>query len=235
MSRLLGGAAGRLLLARSQLVATLGPLTAFAVLLGGGLLVVTAVSAFFGLGVALLEHPVDWWAFRLAGRVRDPGQAHVMDVVTRMGDIPETRIAGAVAAVLLAFVSRGRRWAPGVLILCVIVVEKYQQTLLATIVDRGHPPTTLGTYPSGGCARLLAVYGAIIVAATEVTRAGRRTRAVVWTLLGVAAFAEGYSRWFLRKHWLTDVLGGWFYGGLLLVVVAFAGRALVRRDEPPTE
>jgi membrane-associated phospholipid phosphatase len=42
---------------------------------------------------------------------------------------------------------------------------------------------------------------------------------------------EGYSRWYLNKHWVTDVLGGWFYGGLLLAVAVFAGRALTLRNE----
>jgi membrane-associated phospholipid phosphatase len=118
-----------------------------------------------------------------------------------------------------------------VLILSVLLVEKYQQSMLATIVDRGHPPTTLGTYPSGGCARLISIYGVILFLVLELTRAGRRTRTLTWTLLWTAAFIEGYSRWYLNKHWVTDVLGGWFYGGLLLAVAVFAGRALVGRRE----
>jgi membrane-associated phospholipid phosphatase len=221
----------RLRLARGRLAASLGPLGAFVMLLGGGVLVVTAVSVISGFGVAMLEHPVDWWAFHLADRLRDGGWARLMNVVTQMGDLPETRTAGVLFAVLLAFVARRRRWAPAVLILSVITVEKYQQTLIGTIVHRGHPPTTLGTYPSGGCARLISVYGAIIFLILELARAGRRTRAVAWTLLYAAAFAEGYSRWYLNKHWLTDVLGGWFYGGLLLAVAVFAGRALISRDD----
>jgi membrane-associated phospholipid phosphatase len=63
----------------------------------------------------------------------------------------------------------------------------------------------------------------------ELTRAGRRTRILTWTVLWAAAFVEGYSRWYLNKHWITDVLGGWFYGGLLLAVVVFAGRAMTFR------
>jgi membrane-associated phospholipid phosphatase len=140
-----------------------------------------------------------------------------------------------VFSVLLAFVAGRRRWwAPGILILSVILVEKYQQSMLATIVDRGHPPTTLGTYPSGGCARLISVYGVILFAILELARAGRRTRVLTWTVLAAAAFMEGYSRWYLNKHWLTDVLGGWLYGGLLLVVAVFAGRALLRRGTATT-
>jgi membrane-associated phospholipid phosphatase len=224
--------ADRLRLARTQLTESVGPIGAFLFLLGGGVLVVSAVAAVFGFGLAALEHPVDWWAFHLSDRLRWHGWARVMNVVTQTGNLPETRTAGVVFSVLLAFVAGRRRWwAPGVLILSVLLVEKYQQSMLATIVDRGHPPTTLGTYPSGGCARLISIYGVILLLVLELTRAGRRTRTVTWTLLWTAAFIEGYSRWYLNKHWVTDVLGGWFYGGLLLAVAVFAGRALVGRRE----
>lgn len=224
----------RLRLARTQLTESVGPIGAFVFLFGGGVLVVSAVTALFGFGVAALEHPVDWWAFHLSDRLRWHGWARVMAVVTQTGNLPETRTAGVVFSVLLAFVAGRRRWwAPGVLILSVILVEKYQQSMLATIVDRGHPPTTLGTYPSGGCARLISIYGVILFLILELTRAGRRTRLLTWTVLYAAAFMEGYSRWYLNKHWITDVLGGWFYGGLLLAVAVFAGRALtLRREEP---
>jgi membrane-associated phospholipid phosphatase len=225
----------RLRLARTQLTESVGPVGAFLCLLGGGVLVVSAVAALFGFGVAALEHPVDWWAFHLSDRLRAHGWARIMNVVTQTGNLTETRIAAAVFSVLLAFLAGRRRWwAPALLLVGVVLVEKYQQSMLATIVDRGHPPTTLGTYPSGGCARLISVYGAILFIILELTRAGRRVRALTWSLLWTAAFLEGYSRWYLNKHWVTDVLGGWFYGGLLLAVAVFAGRALLHRNDANT-
>ena len=223
---------GRLRLARLQLIGTLGPLGAFVMFLGAGVLVITPVAAASGFGAAALEHPVDWWAFHLADRLHSPGWARAMNVVTRMGDLDETRITAAVAAVVLAFVTR-RRWAPAVAIGSVVVVEKYQQSLLAAIVDRGHPPTTLGTYPSGGCARLISIYGVILFLVLERLRIGRPARAAAWTLLAAAAFAEGYSRWYLNKHWITDVLGGWFYGVLLLAIAVFAARTLTGSGQDP--
>jgi len=229
------GPADRLRLARSQLTESVGPVGAFVFLLGGGVIVVSAIGAVFGFGVAALEQSVDWWAFHLSDRLRVDAWARIMNVVTQTGNLPQTRTAGVVFSVVLAFVSGRRRWwAPALLIFSVIVVEKYQQTMLATIVDRGHPPTTLGTYPSGGCARLISIYGVILYLVLELTRAGRRTRISTWTVLCVAAFMEGYSRWYLNKHWVTDVLGGWFYGGLLLAVAVFAGRALTSRVEART-
>ena len=166
----------RLRLARGQLGESLGPLGAFVMLLGGCLLVVTVSAVVLGFAVALLEHPLDWWAFHQSDRMRDDGWAGIMRVITRMGNLPATRVTGLVASFLLAFAARGRRWAPALIILGVIVVEKYQQSMIGTIVDRGHPPTTLGTFPSGDCARLIGIYGAVIFVTLELARAGRRTR-----------------------------------------------------------
>src|SRR6185312_8722325 len=58
--------ADRLRLARTQLTESVGPIGAFLFLLGGGVLVVSAVAAVFGFGLAAIEHPVDWWAFHLS-------------------------------------------------------------------------------------------------------------------------------------------------------------------------
>ena len=38
-------------------------------------------------------------------------------------------------------------------------MEKYGGIIIKKVVNRGHPPTTHGTWVSGGCARLLIVSG----------------------------------------------------------------------------
>jgi membrane-associated phospholipid phosphatase len=45
------------------------------------------------------------------------------------------------------------------------------------------------------------------------------------------ATIEGYSRLYLLKHWLTDVLGGYVFGLSLLAVFVYAGRALLDVDD----
>jgi membrane-associated phospholipid phosphatase len=50
-------------------------------------------------------------------------------------------------------------------------------------------------------------------------------------LLAAMVTLEGYTRVYLLKHWLTDALGGYVYGGLMLTVFVYAGRALLD-DEP---
>ncbi len=88
------------------------------------------------------------------------------------------------------------------------------------------PPTALsigppGTFPSGGSARVVLVCGMVawMLARHSV---GWRLAVGGWTVAALLAFAEGYSRLYLGRHWVVDVLGGWVFGALLLVVLLAA-------------
>ncbi|MFB4311114.1 hypothetical protein [Actinomadura sp. GTD37] len=224
-------ATARLRTARTQLDGTLGPVGSFAVFLGAGTFVVTAVCLPLGELCQRLLKSHDVPMFKLAQRTVRPGAwTDVMKVLTQSGNVWPTRyvgLAGAIALTLLALRKGRRVWVPALLIGSVVLVERFQQTALGALVDRGHPPTTLGTYPSGGCARLISIYGAIVLITLSYLRAGPRVRAAVWGVFAAFAFWEGYTRWYLSKHWITDVYGGWIYGYLLLAVVVFAGRSLL--------
>ena len=54
----------------------------------------------------------------------------------------------------------------------------------------------------------------------------RAWRAGLFTGLALAAVVEGYTRWYLAKHWLTDAVGAIVFGYLLLAVAAAAAAAL---------
>jgi len=66
--------------------------------------------------------------------------------------------------------------------------------------------------------------------------AGERTVPIELAFAGVLGVANGPSRLFLGKHWVTDILGAWLLGSawLLLVWAAFLLWLAPRRDgEPP--
>ncbi|MCU1616359.1 MAG: putative lipid phosphate phosphatase YodM [Frankiales bacterium] len=217
----------RLRATRTDSVARLGPIGAFTLFLGAGVFLTAAAGIALGEALSRLEGVVDRPTFHWVERVQDHDLAQLVETIGRMGNLPQTRGAGALAAIGLVLLARGRRWVPPLLIGSVIIVQKYAQTGLAKIVDRGHPPTTLGTYPSGGCARTVVIYGTIMFLLLFYARAGRRWQGAGWALIAMLAFIEGYTRTYLNKHWVTDVLGGWAFGLMLLVVVVFAGRALL--------
>jgi membrane-associated phospholipid phosphatase len=149
---------------------------------------------------------------------------HFNSVATNMGNRPVIKILVPAAAVILAVLwARRGFWIPLIIVPLSYVFEKFGQTVLADVVAR--PATTFpdfGTYPSGGCARLIVIYGVIwYLVVLTFPRMSRRVRVLGFTAIAVLAFIEGYTRIYLIKHWGLDVVGGWLYGTLLLL--AFIG------------
>ena len=147
-----------------------------------------------------------WWWF-----LTDIGS---VDVTQRLAGL-----AAVVFAVLFAL-QRRRWWAPPALLAAGFVSEKLVQEWIKVIVDRGHPPTTLGTWPSGGCARVLIVYGLIMFLALRYFRV-RSTRVWVagWSLVALAETVQAYARTYNLEHWVTDVVGGAVFGVMLLLMM----------------
>lgn len=207
-----------------SLVDQLGRVGAFAaaVLLGGGAMtfVLWVLGEFFQAIEPYVDHPVfDWFA---AGR--NATWDSIWLVLTNVGGLKQTQTITVVAAVLLAVLWRRRRWWVPLLVLPVgYLLEKNVQELLKLVVDRGHPPTTLGSYPSGGCARVIVVYGLVVVLALRWTE----TRSRRWWAAGAALVAlletvQAYARMYNQEHWLTDVIGGFVFGLLLLATMTGA-------------
>lgn len=161
---------------------------------------------------------------------------HVNSVLTNMGNRPVIKIVVPVAAVILAALwARRGFWIPLIVVPMSYVFEKFGQTVLGAVVARQPTPLLrdFGTYPSGGCARLIVIYGTIWYLVTLTFPAmGRFWRVAGFTAVAILAFVEGYTRVFLIKHWGLDVVGGWLYGGLLLLAVIGAASCFkIRVDE----
>lgn len=218
---------GRLRTAHDHLVDDLGRGGAAFVIYSTGLAVTGVICWLLGKLAAALQHAVDWPVFHSARAGRVDWLVRINDVLTLMGNRLEIKIVALAAGVLLALWYRRRWWVPVVALFVVFSVEHYLQQFLGLTVHRGHPPTSLGTWPSGGCARLISVYGLIVwLYLRNRLYGGRRSAALLWGLLAVAAWLEGYSRQILLKHWTTDIVGGWMFGVLLLAASAAALAAL---------
>jgi len=146
--------------------------------------------------------------------------------LTRTGNWPETFVFSGLGAIALAFVARHRRWLPLLLIATSVLVEWCVQGVTKDLLNASHPPTASGTYPSGGTARVIVVYGFIVYLYLQLrARHGWRSTVAWWTLIALLAFLEGYSRIYLGYHWAFDVPGGVLVGVLLLTILIAAARA----------
>ena len=206
------------------------PMAALVYFAGAG--VILALCWPLGLLAHGLEGAVDWPIFHWTEHRQIQAWSDIWLKLTNIGKPRLTQGVDAIAAVFFAVVWARRRrawWAPLVLFASAYALEKYCQIILQTVVDRGHPPTTLGTFPSGGCARVLIVYGLVTFMTVEwrwpeSRRAWRIGMVVVAFLWSIQAYARLYN----LEHWFTDVVGGTVFGLLGLLVMLGCARVLAR-------
>lgn len=208
-----------------------GAVAVLLALAAAAVIIVWPVGRFFRRFRPQIDGPILRWTMR---HVNTTGTWHHINfVVTHMGNRRQIQFCAVVAAVIFAalWVRRGW-WIPPVILATAIVFEKFGQAALAKVVDR--PPIPLpgfGTYPSGGCARMVVLWGTImyLVVLTWPT-ISRPWRVAGFSVVALLAFIEGYTRLYLIKHWSMDVVGGWLFGTLLLLALIGAASCFKPRS-----
>ena len=197
---------------------------------------VLAALAFGGLawdvvghhGLALADPHVTAWAVAH----RTGWLTSVFRVVTWLASIVVIIPVALVVAVFFAW--RRRRWGPLVLLTAAIAGAAASYTLIKAAVGRPRPPPAIwighfsgAAFPSGHATQSVACYATLAF----ILGAGRSAWAK--TALGSAAvliaLIVGASRIYLGAHWLTDVLGGYALGTLLVAVIVIVALTLSRR------
>lgn len=201
-------AAARLRGAAAPLVYVVGMLVTVALVLALGLLAKAIQSS--------LDQPIHVWVH---DRVQGGAFTKLNGKLTLMGDNTIVELVIMVSVIVLGAAYRRRWWLPAVVIIGSFYVEKYAQKFVGHVVHRRPQPPGFGTFPSGGVARILAVYGAIILMVIVLQpRLSRAWRCGLWTGCITAATVEAFTRVYLSKHWFTDTVGGLALGGLQLLV-----------------
>jgi membrane-associated phospholipid phosphatase len=205
--------------------------TAAVVVLAGGAVTIV-VGWVLGRVAHSLETAVDWPIFRWFASRQVDEWSRIWLVITNMGAPRVTQGLAALGALVLAFLwyRRGLRWWVPLLVLPVgYAMEKYGQIILKLVVDRGHPPTTHGTWPSGGCARVFIVYGLIAVLFLMWRHpVGPRAWVAGASVVSFCVTVQAYARMYNQEHWFTDVAGGVVFGAMLLVTMTGAAFTLDR-------
>lgn len=220
-------------------VAQVGRLTTalVVVLAGGGLMV--AVLWITGWPIKLTESAVDvpiyeWW---VSSTAEAPAWwSRTWLTLTNIGGLTQTQTLTVVFAVVIAVLWRRKRWWIPLVVLPVgYVLEKTLQDLLKLVVDRGHPPTTLGSFPSGGCARVVLIYGLIVFLLLWGWKPrDRRIWVAGGAFVALCATVQAYARTFNLEHWITDVVAGLVFG-LMLLATMVAAVLVLDRERPQRE
>lgn len=198
--------------ARSSIVGLLLILTA-------GAIVVYALSILLGMLVVHAGPSIDKPIYTWIVHHRVHLWTSVMDRVTKVGDTWTTWGAATAAAVCLAAFYRMSKWLPPVSLGAAIVLDHYLVLALRHTFERiGPPDSPQGTFPSGGCDRIVLIYG--LIAYLIWRELSGNTRMAIWAagVVGALGFSEAYSRGYLTLHWFTDILSGLVYGVLILAV-----------------
>lgn len=204
--------------ARFGAVAVAGALAVFGLMCALGLIVVH-----HGLAV---DRPIFDWMTKHQVHVL----AAVMKRLTKIGDTWTTWGAALAGAACLAVTWRQRKWLPPVVLTAAIVIDHFTTLALRHVFHRIGPPTSpLGTYPSGGCDRVILFYGLIAYLLWREFSGQRRTAITVAATVAALGFSEAYSRVYLSLHWFTDALSGLLYGSMLLVIFIAAVHFVVGR------
>jgi membrane-associated phospholipid phosphatase len=197
---------------------------------------VLAALAFGGLawdvvghhGLALNDpHVTAWVVAHRTGWLTD-----IFRVVTWLASIVVIIPVALIVAVFFAW--RQHQWGPLVLMTAAIAGAAASYTLIKALVGRPRPPPAIwighfsgAAFPSGHATQSVACYATLAL----ILGVGRsaRAKAALWAAAVLIALIVGASRIYLGAHWLTDVLGGFALGALLVAVIAIVRLTLGRR------
>lgn len=164
--------------------------------------------------------------------------AALMKRLTKIGDTWTCWGAAFAAAGCLAATWRSKKWLPPSVLAGLIVIDHFTTLALRHVFHRLGPPTSpLGTYPSGGCDRVIVFYGLIAYLLWREFSGRRSTAIAVGGGVAALGFNEAFSRVYLSLHWTTDAVSGLLYGTLLLAVFITAVHLVagppIRPSSPP--
>lgn len=192
------------------------------------LLLLAGFAVLSGFAAAYNRFPADLWLTHRLQELDAAAFVRAMDWAEDLADTPWIIAVwlGGAAALLLA----ARRWEA--LLLLAGVLGRLVNAGVKELLDRPRPAEDLvvvtedassPAFPSGHADAAIMLYGLLFYFITlfvphpVLRRVGQA--ACLWVIL-----FTGMERVFVGAHWPSDVLGGYYLGGLMLVVLIAAHR-----------
>lgn len=195
--------------------------------LTGGLVVIALLGIGFGKvlqdvsqhqNLFHLDAPLLNWLMRHT----EGGVTTAMKVITIFGSSAFISIAAGLLAIW--FMAKSRPARAFLIVVAPLGAFALERTIKA-IVDRPPLPvqplvhTSGSSFPSSHATLAAAFYLVVALLLARATHSWR-LKVIIWTVVISFIGAIGFSRLYLRAHWLTDVLGGFALGTAWMAVVA---------------
>lgn len=199
-----------------------------------------AIVAFGYIGSAKAHSLVarlDFIVFRYLALHRHPGVVIAMLAITVFGEEAVVFCAALLFGLLSYF--RARRSNSIVLSVgvcaCSIALNKIAKSFFMRTRPPLHDmviPLTDPGFPSAHAMNATSVYGTLAYLAIRMQKSPPRHTGKLVLVSGLASFAIGISRIYLSEHWLSDVIGGWLCGGVLLSAAVLVDQRVMASELP---
>ena len=148
-----------------------------------------------------------------------------MEAVSVLGD--DLGMIGLIAAGSLLLWRASRRWAIALPVL--MAGTGALQSLAKWLADRPRPDLAPWGFPSGHVLSVVVFFGLIVYLVVTTSSPGRRWPVVVGAAgIGVVALVA-FSRLYLKKHWISDLAGGFAVGAAYLLLAIWVVEVVLTR------
>ena len=161
-----------------------------------------------------------------------PGD-EIMTIVTMLGDGAVMIVVGLA---IVGWLLWRREWRIAAAAFVTILAARLFVPLMKLWLQRPRPLELSGlpevfSFPSGHTTFATVTLGVFAVLASHGLRSWGK--AVVFAAAGIAVIAVAYSRIYLGAHWMSDVLGGFLFGAVMIAAFGIAIEAVPSRRIQP--
>ena len=172
-----------------------------------------------------LDYGTETWVRLLRGEALNLP----MELVTRLGDNIGVIMLITIGTAILWRINR--RWALALPVL--MAGAGALQWIAKALVGRPRPNLAPWGFPSGHVLSLVVFFGLMVYLIAMASSRRRRWRVLACVVTTLPVIVVAFSRLYLDKHWLSDLVGGLTIGlAYLLLAIWVVEVALLRPDEP---
>ncbi len=171
----------------------------------------------------------DFSLFNLMREIRNAPADELMIPLTMLGD---GIVLTAMMATIVGWLVWRKAWRAAIASTAIFLGGKLFSVLLKYGIHRPRPleayaGSEVFSFPSGHATMAAITFGILAVLASHAMN--RWSRSLVYATCGVIVIAIAYSRLYLGVHWLSDVLGGLMFGGVMVAAFGVAIEAIPPR------